>query len=94
MTKQMHNKTTITIGEDIRLARLSNGWSQQVLAKRLKVEASSISTWERGKGHPAAKQIVKLATFLGIFASDLAHRIVQERAAKQTKQENDHVQAH
>ena len=86
MTKQMHNKTTTTIGDDIRLARLSKGWSQQVLAKRLKVLASSISTWERGKGHPAAKQLPKLAEFLGIADAAMAHRIMQERSAKQEAQ--------
>jgi transcriptional regulator with XRE-family HTH domain len=62
----------------LRHARLTAGISQQVLAARLKVEASSISTWERGH-HPAARQIPKLAKFLRITADDLARKLMEER---------------
>jgi transcriptional regulator with XRE-family HTH domain len=65
--------------------------TQSEVGKRLGFHCTTISNWESGDGYPRPNRYKAVARFIHITSDDLANRIVQERAAKQTKQENDHV---
>lgn len=53
------------IGEKIKIARESKGWTQSELAEKLSIEPPSVSRWESGKTNPKPKQIPKIAEALG-----------------------------
>lgn len=52
--------------EKIFNARKEAGFTQEALAKKMKVSASTISAWETGKSEPSDKELEKLEKILGI----------------------------
>lgn len=68
----------------LRRHRLSRGLTQTALAKRLKVDPSTVSLWESG-AIPTARMIPKLARLLGIDAMTLTRVLEPELATAGTK---------
>ena len=58
-------------GERIKLLRLTKGFTQAVLAQRLRMSLPVIHTWEYG-GLPRAAVIPRLADILGVDPTELA----------------------
>ena len=61
----------MTTGEKIVHLRISNGVSQEQLAKYLKVSRQSVSKWESDKSQPEIEKIVKLAELFKITIDEL-----------------------
>lgn len=55
----------------IKKQRLKAGFSQEDLAKALKVTQGAVSQWEIGLSKPQAEQYPKLAKILGCEINDL-----------------------
>ena len=55
-----------SFGELLRSARIRNAYSQDELAKRLKVSQGTISNWEKDKSCPDKEQLDQLSKLLGI----------------------------
>ena len=49
------------LAENIKTLRLSNGWTQSELAKKLGITRSSVNAWEMGISVPSTSYIVELA---------------------------------
>lgn len=47
------------------------GWSQDELAKKLKVAKASISRWFSGSSQPRARKVVAMARVLGVKREEL-----------------------
>lgn len=61
-----HGKTNAQrIGERIKLARVAEGYTQEVLAAELGIGIAAISKKERGEDAITAEQLARLATLLG-----------------------------
>lgn len=56
--------------EKIFNARKEAGFTQEALAKKMKVSASTISAWETGKSEPSDKELEKLEKILGISVEE------------------------
>ena len=56
----------------IRQLRQEWGWSQQVLAGRLRVKPSTISNWERGYRVPSHGHLQALANLFGVSVAAIA----------------------
>lgn len=52
--------------DNLREARIRNGFSQGELAEKLEVAQATISNWERGRGAPSTQQESFLRTVLGL----------------------------
>ena len=52
--------TSTTTGEQIRLARIRSGYSQDDLAAKVGVSQQSIAKWERGAASPRARRMTAL----------------------------------
>lgn len=61
----------LTIGEQIKIQRESRGWSQQVLAERLKISRQSISTWEQGTTLPSFANVLLLSDTFNVTIDEL-----------------------
>lgn len=59
------------IGEQIKRARLSRGWTQKELADRIGADQRNISAMENGKSNMTMATFVKVARALGIGQIDL-----------------------
>lgn len=59
------------IGRRVREARLSRGWDQSELARRVQVAPSYISRLEKGKFSPSAIRLTAIADVLGRRITDL-----------------------
>ena len=73
-----------TIGDHIRLWRISNDFLQKDIAQMLFVSEDTITGWEQNRAVPGTKQIAKLVKLLGylpikIDTSTLGGRITQFR---------------
>ena len=42
-------------------SRISNGYTQEELAKELKVDRSTVAKWENGKALPRTEMLIKLS---------------------------------
>ncbi len=56
----------------IRQLRLALGWSQRVLAGRLRLAESAVSDWERGRRVPTPGQQQALADLFGVPVEAIA----------------------
>ena len=56
----------------IRQLRQEWGWSQQVLAGRLRVKRMTVSNWERGVSWPSPDQQQRLADLFGVPVEAIA----------------------
>ena len=53
------------IAEKIKTLRMRKGWSQQVLAEKMKEPSNTISRWETATYRPSAEDLEKLASLFG-----------------------------
>ena len=56
----------------IRQLREAWGWSQDVLAGRLRVSPTTISAWERGRMMPSPSHLQALADLFGVSVEAIA----------------------
>lgn len=61
----------LILGERIKTSRISRGWTQEELAKKINTTKHVISNWERNKGNPDPNQITELANTFEISADYL-----------------------
>lgn len=54
------------LGMRIAILRISNGWSQAELARRIGVSTSAIGMYEQGRREPSLGLVVRLAQELGV----------------------------
>ena len=59
------------IGEKVRRLRKREGWSGAELARRARMNASTISAIELGRAMPYDGQVAKLAAALGVALDEL-----------------------
>lgn len=59
------------IGEQIKIQRERQHWSQQELADRLNISRQSISKWERGTALPSFANVVTLSQLFQLTIDDL-----------------------
>jgi len=59
------------LAKNIKAARLRRGWSQQDLAKRLKVSRVAVLSWEAGTYSPRLPRLQRLARLFDIGVEDL-----------------------
>ncbi len=60
---------TEDIGEKIKTYRRNLGLSQKALAKRLKIDPSTLALWEKGKGWPSKEFLQTVADFFTFLSS-------------------------
>jgi transcriptional regulator with XRE-family HTH domain len=53
-------------GERVKALRQQKGWSQDELARRVRVERNSVNRWEMGERAPALAMIERIAAALGV----------------------------
>ena len=61
----------MTVGERIRNARLSKGYTQEELAEKLNVSRQSVSKWELGDTYPDMSKIIQMCKILNCTLPDL-----------------------
>ena len=59
------------LGENIRILRKQNGYSQETLAEQIHVVRQTVSKWEKGISVPDAEMLEKMAEFFQVSVSDL-----------------------
>jgi putative transcriptional regulator len=59
------------LAKNIKAARLKRGWSQQDLAKRLKVSRVAVLGWESGAYAPRLPRLQRLARLFNLGVEDL-----------------------
>ncbi|OEZ90699.1 helix-turn-helix domain-containing protein [Duganella phyllosphaerae] len=62
--------STTTTGEQLRLARIRSGYSQDDLAAKVGVSQQSIAKWERGAASPRARRMAALTAAIGPLHSN------------------------
>lgn len=55
----------------LRAARINSGFTQEYVAKHMNVNASTISSWEKGKTYPTANKLAKLCGIYGVCIDDI-----------------------
>lgn len=68
-------------GNEVRRARIDAGISQEGLALAANVERSYLGRVERGQSQPTLFVVLKVASALGVPASDLVMRVEKRLAA-------------
>lgn len=63
------------VSENIKRLRLASGLTQEDLAGKMGIPRQSIQRWEAGVYTPGLKNLLKLATALGIGISDLTEEV-------------------
>lgn len=63
------NRIDESIGSRLREKRISTGWSQRKLAKRLAVDPKAISAYERGAKRISADRLLRLSKLFGVQPS-------------------------
>ena len=63
-----------TIGEYIKEARESKGYSQNELARMSRIARANIGHWERGETFPSIINLIPVADALGITLDELVGR--------------------
>jgi transcriptional regulator with XRE-family HTH domain len=63
-------KSSIELGNDVRLFRLRKHWSQRDLSIPLNVSTQAISNWERGASYMSLDIIVQLCDLMGMSLDD------------------------
>jgi len=61
----------MNIGEWVRNARKSRGWSQEQLAEQLGREKANVSHWETGKHEPSFAQLLRIRDLTGYALHDV-----------------------
>lgn len=71
LSKNRHHPALVALGDSVRRVRLEQGISQEHLALISDVDRSYIGRVERGDNNIAMLTLLKVATALGISASEL-----------------------
>jgi transcriptional regulator with XRE-family HTH domain len=71
----MNSNTTLSIGENLRLLRVTRGYSQQELAEHLEVTQATFSQWEREIKTPTINNIIKVCQFFEISIEQLIYKM-------------------
>jgi len=79
----------MTIGEKIVHLRISNGISQEKLAKHLDVSRQSISKWESDESVPQIDKILELCDLFKVTTDELLHNNIVIHRGKRYKVEDD-----
>ena len=66
----------------IKRYRLESGMSQSALAKKLDVDQTAVSQWEKGDTKPRADKLLLLADALNVTVDELLGRSAEERKAQ------------
>ena len=74
------------VGIRTALLRISKGWSQAELARRIGVSASAIGMYEQGRREPSLDLVVRLAQEFGV-TTDYLLMGEEQRAAPATEPE-------
>jgi transcriptional regulator with XRE-family HTH domain len=70
------------LARNIKAARLAREWSQETLAKRLKVSRVAVTMWEAGGYSPSLPNLQKIARLFGVSVDVLlTGRVVRKVAA-------------
>lgn len=80
------------LNERIRSLRLSKGWSQVELAKKLDVTKQSVSNWENDNIQPSVEMLVKIADAFNVSTDVLLSR--DDRKYIEVTDLSDEVIAH
>ena len=59
------------IGEQLKIQREQRGWSQQILADRLKISRQSVSKWEQGTALSSFANVVLISDLFNLTIDDL-----------------------
>ncbi len=62
----------MSVGARIKKLRLDRGWSQEDLARRLKVRQSLVSKWERAEAKPRPVNLLKTGKVFGVSVEFLS----------------------
>jgi putative transcriptional regulator len=62
----MNLSNTLSIGENLKVLRVTRGFSQQELAEQLEVTQATFSQWEREIKTPTINNILKVCQFFEI----------------------------
>jgi DNA-binding XRE family transcriptional regulator len=63
--------TTSALPQNIQAARNAWGWSQERMAKFLRVDQASISLWEKGKVVPSGVSQFAIACLFGVTVEEI-----------------------
>lgn len=74
----------MNIGEVIKLARIKNKMTQEVLARKLETSKNSVVAWEKGHYSPNGEMLIKIGIVLDIV-SDLFPDYVKKPQAYNLK---------
>ena len=67
-------KELVSLGQAVKELRLAKGWSQEAFADYAEIDRSYIGGIERGEHNIALINLVKIASTLGIKASQLLEK--------------------
>ena len=84
----------MTTGEKIVHLRISNGISQEQLAKLLKVSRQSVSKWESDKSQPEIEKIIKLAELFKVSIDELLHDNIVIHRGKTPETPEEQIENH
>ena len=73
------------IGKKIKLARVRNNYTQELLAEKLQLSTRYISQLERGIAFGSATTLVNLCNALGVDADFLFDELVAQELSEQSK---------
>jgi transcriptional regulator with XRE-family HTH domain len=69
----MHVKTTTTPSERLTAARLVSGLDQHTMARLLRKNRNTISSWERGHTEPTISAVIRWAAITGVSLHWIAY---------------------
>jgi transcriptional regulator with XRE-family HTH domain len=76
------NGGPLTFAQILRSHRMSEGWSQEELGKKIRVSKMTISHFERGKTFPTPENLKAIAKVFGMPVESFLRYILQDYAAK------------
>lgn len=81
----MTKRATVTLGDQVRAARIKKGLTQYQLAQDAGLRPEVISRLENGKSGSSLASLHKLAPLLGLSLDDLAPDLRKPKKKKGTK---------
>jgi transcriptional regulator with XRE-family HTH domain len=72
----------LTFGRVLKANRMSEGWSQQELADKIRVSKMTISLFERGKSLPTPENLKAIAKVFKMPVESFLRYVLQDYAAK------------
>ena len=84
----------MSIGENIRMYRVENGYTQEQLAELLEVSFQAVSSWERDEYLPETAKLIKLAEKLHISVASLVEEKYETFKTKDTIYDWEHMKTY